>query len=669
MPRRLPLIFLCVFWLILALPGGIAADESIDHKADERLAKTHTFFFPPTPLGDLLQTISRQTGVSLHAERSVAQHRAILVAHDKPLHETLNKLAEAFGYRWRKVERKDKRTEYTLYQPAQTASQQQAEVKSLRQTVLRLLREAVREWSQRQITDLSAIREEVNTAAQQMYREGRKLRSREETLRVIRTALQSHLTESWATWTVAYTLSRFTPQHWAALEGGEVFVLDTSRADAPLPPEVLDVFRREGEAAIERQQKMFLDERAEQFRREQIQRYRAADRAMICFALHPISGRLYYCTAVLAGNEIVSSGGKAATVSLWDSATALQDLPAGGESLPEYDEGLVKRLSAKSPRPVPLEPSAAMDVTGNVLALYARENGVDLVAEWYPYLPREECDVGEARTETFPVIGMGEGVRIRAPSRDLESGEVVFGSVKILATALDWRTVQSNLRQNRYLLRDSEGWVVLTQQLRALCRQHEIPEASIRRWFLRHGQQGVPDVDDLIEIAALPPEQLERLERKRQNLSGASKEFTALTSLASSPSMQAVLLAFGSVSPAQRQSLLNGVAIPIPSLSPQAQRYLLYAMKWTGALQGGYNLERWAFAVRMQETVQDEPDMARFSDDLLRSLHNEPPEEWLRRQPASVRRQFMRTRVTRSLRFLLITTEGERELASLVFTR
>ncbi|GIV14631.1 MAG: hypothetical protein KatS3mg022_0066 [Armatimonadota bacterium] len=665
------LLSLGAAWLTLALCGCIvAANDPIDPQADVRLAKRSTFFFPPAPLGDVLQKISQQTGVSLRAERSVAQHRAILVVHDKPLHETLNKLAEAFGYTWRKIEKKGTPPEYMLSPPAQVIAQQQAEVQSLRQTALRLLRESVREWSQRQITELNAVREQMNAVAMQAiqtYRETQKPLGERETLRLLRLATQQRLTESWATWTVACMLARFTAQQWNALERGEVFVLETGRADAQLPPEVLHLFRSEHEAVLERQLKMFSSEEAERFRHEQMERYRAADRVLLQFALHPVSGRLYYSTAVFADNQVLSDGGKVVTPHLWEVVCALHDFPAGGDSLPPYDEGLVKKLSAKPPRAVPLEPSAAMDVTGNVLALYARENGVDLVAEWYPYLPREEGDAGEARTETIPVVGMGEGMRISAPSRDLEAGEVTFGSVKILATALDWRTVQKNLRQNRYLLHDSERWVVVTQQLRALCRHYEIPESSIREWFLQPGRQGVPAVNDLVDIAALLPEQIERVEIKRQNLRQANRDFTTLTSLAHNPTLQAVLLALRSASPAQRESAWKGTPIPFPLLTPQAQRYLLYAIRWATGVPVQGSPAQWSFAVRSEQRVQEEPDMSRFSEDLLRSLRHESPEEWLQRQPESVRRQLARTQITQYVRFMLITPQGEYELAALSF--
>lgn len=663
------LVFLCVLLPTLALTGELTTAEPIEDGTDERLTKTYSFFFPPTPLSDLLQAISRQTGVSLRTERWVAPHRAILVTHEKPLQETLNKLAEAFGYTWRKVKRKDALPEYVLYEPAQAMSQQQAEVKNLRQTYLRLLREAVSGWSQYPITDLRKAREEVLTAVQQLHAKGQKGRNPALAQRAIRTAMQAELTETWATWTLAVMLARLAPQQWNALERGEVFLMDTRRTDAPLPPDVLELFRWEGEADIKQQQKVFPEAEGEQFRQEQVRRYRTADSATICFALHPVSGRLYYDTAVLTGNEMVIYGGRAATSPLWEIAKALQDLASDAESPPPYDEELVKRLSAKTPRPVSLELSAAMDVTGNILALYARENRVDLVAEWYPYLPREGGDAGESRTETFRVVGMGEGIRIQAPSRDLEAGEVAFGGVKILAHALDWRTVQSSLRENRYLLRDSEGWAVVTQQLRSLCRQCEIPETSIRKWFLKPREQGMPDVGDLLEIAELQPEQIERLERKRQNLPDASKQFIALNSLASNPATQAVFLALGSVSPAQRQSMWNGAAIPIPLLSPPAQRYLLFAVRWAAPRGIVGSPERSSFAVRLEETVREEPDMARFSEELLRSLRNDSPEEWLRRQPEDVRRQLTRTQVIRSLHFILATPEEEIRLISLSLTR
>jgi hypothetical protein len=260
-------------------------------------------------------------------------------------------------------------------------------------------------------------------------------------------------------------------------------------------------------------------------------------------------------------------------------------------------------------------------------------------------------------------------MRLSAPSHDLEAGEVTFGSVKILATALDWRTVQKNLRQNRYLLRDSEGWVVVTQQLRALCRHYEIPEASIRRWFLQPGGQGMPAVSDFVGIAALLPEQIERVEIKRQNLPQASREWTALTSLAHNPALQAVLLALGSASPAQRESAWKGTPIPLPLFTPQAQRYLLYAIRWASWLPAQSTPAQWSFAVRFEETVQEEPDISRFSEDLLRSLRHESPEAWLQRQPEPVRQQWTRNRLTQSVRFVLITPEGEQELAGLLFHR
>lgn len=106
------------FCLLIA-NGPQAVSQPLDPQGDPRLAKKHTLYCPPMPLGELLRAVSQQTGIALRVERSVAQHRAILVAHEQPLYETLNRLAEAFGFAWRKVDAKGKPPEYMLYQPAQ----------------------------------------------------------------------------------------------------------------------------------------------------------------------------------------------------------------------------------------------------------------------------------------------------------------------------------------------------------------------------------------------------------------------------------------------------------------------------------------------------------------------------------------------------------------------
>lgn len=47
----------------LVLPYAQAQNTALDPKADPRFAKTVTLYFAPTPLGELLQKLSQQTGV------------------------------------------------------------------------------------------------------------------------------------------------------------------------------------------------------------------------------------------------------------------------------------------------------------------------------------------------------------------------------------------------------------------------------------------------------------------------------------------------------------------------------------------------------------------------------------------------------------------------------
>lgn len=72
------LLFLCLL-ITTSLQG---APSPLHPQADPRVAKKYTLYHPPTPLSELLQALSRQTGVTLRVERSIAQHRAV---HASPL--------------------------------------------------------------------------------------------------------------------------------------------------------------------------------------------------------------------------------------------------------------------------------------------------------------------------------------------------------------------------------------------------------------------------------------------------------------------------------------------------------------------------------------------------------------------------------------------------------
>jgi hypothetical protein len=657
-PQRVIAVFLA--WSMAVVLQTVVGASPVVPQNDPRLAKNYTFYFPPTPLAELLQSVSRETGVNVRSERSIAQHRAILVVHDRPLHETLTRLAEAFGYAWRKVESKDKPPEYMLYQSSQAFAQQQAEVRHIREMYLRALRDAVREWATRQPADLDAIQKEVGSEWRETVHDGKRPRSQLEIQRTLKLFTQLQLTQTLGTWAVGYTLSRLTPQQWKALEAGEVFVLDSSRADSTLPPELLELYRQHEPHPLLPGIRDDLRNQQQQLPGEEVAKQRAADRLVLVFGLHPTSGRLYYQVLVLAGAEVATFGGKAATGALWEYAKTLGESSAGdGSSLAE-SEALLVKLFEKTPQPVPLPPTALMDVTGHVLALYARENHRDLVGEWYPQLPREQADTGESRVEIFRVVGLGEGDRVLAPSRSLEAGEVAFGNVKLLSAALDARTVKGNLRENGYVVRESDGWLVVTQRYRAWCRQYEVPEASIRKWLFKPGQEAQLDISDLIEIARLTPEQIERLALKHRNLPQTEGMTASFLSLAHNPARQSLFLALGSAAPAHRQTLLQGTPVRVSALAPAAQRYLRYSLAWRASSPIPGGPEQWEFAVQVQRQVRDRIEWSKLPSDLSDSLwRHESPEEWLARQPEAVRKLFTRSELVFTVSFVLRTPEGE----------
>lgn len=65
LPTRFALAMIAVATLVL--PCAPAPDTALAPKADPRLAKTVTLYFAPTPLGELLQKLSQQTGITLNA--------------------------------------------------------------------------------------------------------------------------------------------------------------------------------------------------------------------------------------------------------------------------------------------------------------------------------------------------------------------------------------------------------------------------------------------------------------------------------------------------------------------------------------------------------------------------------------------------------------------------
>ncbi|MGC8785757.1 MAG: hypothetical protein ACP5RN_15420, partial [Armatimonadota bacterium] len=544
-------IFFCTgVWCLTSLCWG-DDNSPLNPLEDVRLRQTVSAAFAPTPLGELLQKLSQQTGITLRAERTVAEHRAILVAHEKPLHETLRRLAEAFDYRWRKVEAKGKPPEYILFQPAQQQAQQAAEIEELRRLSRAMLLGIPRRLRENPVEDPVSARARLREERQQR---SPRFRNRSEAINYLQEQAARNSVSSSLTWGVMQALSLLSEQDWQRLQQGEVFRFDTASPNSPLPSSVVDMARLEW--AEQARYEANLGLAADEDQRRHYERMQRINRAAVSLWMDPLDGEMYYTIRLYDGEPLpawASATVRLEVSSLLDLALQLDELLEKEEEAVSIDAPLLKRLS----RQIPLQPlslNERLDVLGTLLSRYAKANEVCLVAEWYPYL-------------STGAFSRTEGASLYSQPSDAQ---------------WNWLAVWSDLRSSRYQLRITGDWLVVTQRLRPLCRHYEIPERNIRRWLLMKGREGVPGLQEMVEIASLEGWQLEMLDKKvalmapASGLQRAGEDLCA--SLIRERPLRFALLALGALPAHQRSALIRGAPVPIASMPRQAQRFMVWAV-------------------------------------------------------------------------------------------
>lgn len=624
---------------------------------DVRLRQTVSVAFAPTPLGELLQKLSQQTGITLRAERTVAEHRAILVAHEKPLHETLRRLAEAFDYRWRKVETKGKPPEYMLFQPAQQQAQQAAEIEELRRLRRAMLLGIPRRLRENLVEDPVSARARLREERQQSRP---RFRNRSEAVNYLQEQVVQNSVSSSLTWGVTQALSLLSEQDWQRLRQGEVFRFDTASPNSPLPSSVVDIARLEW--AEQAQYEANLGLAADENRRQHYERMQRINRAIVSLWMDPLGEELYYTISLYDGEPPpawASAPVRLEVSSLLDLALQLDELLEKEAGTVSADSPLLKRLSRQPPLQ-PLSLAERLDVLGTLLSHYAKANEVCLVAEWYPYLSTEAF----SRTEFASLYSQPSGVQ------------------------WDWQAVWSDLHSSRYRLGVIEDWVLITQRLRAVCRHYEIPERNIRRWLLTKGREGVPGLLEMAEIASLEGWQLGMLDKKIELMapaSGLQRSGGGLcASLIRERPLRFALLALGALPAHQRNALMRGTPVPIASMPRQAQRFIVwtvYALDVQTALetdalplldmeQGLVGTDA-AMLIRVEERAATEVDSARIPPEVSRSLFRGEmdAEEWVSRLPEEERKKYLRRRHSFSASFSLIGRQGERHIGSVGWSR
>ncbi|MCS7310040.1 MAG: hypothetical protein NZ741_07445, partial [Armatimonadetes bacterium] len=273
------------------------------------------------------------------------------------------------------------------------------------------------------------------------------------------------------------------------------------------------------------------------------------------------------------------------------------------------------------------------DVAGNLLARFARENGVNLAAEWYPYPP----------TTLYDVLLLREWQAAPSP---------------------DWKLVEQFLKEYAYDLQEQGGFVLVTQRLRTLHRQYEVPETLVRRWLFQRGREGQLDLEDVLEMAALLPEQIQTLSYRADNILAfrGSKESPPghLREMRNHPQLQVALLAVASLPPTMRQTVLQGIPLPFVQLPAQVQQLLALASSFEQPVPPP--LERAALLVRIEETNRLEPPAeVPVGDDALRAIverfYSMPYEEFYASLSEEERRRYLRQRYRRDVQIRLVEAE------------
>ncbi|MER3473930.1 MAG: hypothetical protein C4335_07825 [Armatimonadota bacterium] len=616
------------------LLSPLAADEDVlDAKADARLQKEVSVFQPPAPLSAVVKALSQQTGVALQAERNISQYRAILVAEEKPLHEVLRKLADAFGFTWERRGKEGGPPSYLLVQtPADSAREaaELREIERLADEMFRYTASLAGRWSPEVKNAARARMEERIKTSDARLKEGRG--SRAEVISILREVYAFHSVERAWSRSAILALASLTPTQVRQVREGAVLLV---KGDA-LPAEALRLILDEW-----RETEALVPNPTEPGGLRVDKPYQSKPWDNVEVWLFPDTSAGNVQSLVYFTGPDLREGGRQihpVTVSPWDLYLQINGIMHGmiEPRLPDSP------LFQKPTQPAEFDRKSnayLVDPMGVELAYLARANRVCLAAEWYPF------SLGGSPRE----------------------------SVQPLAS---WAQAQRHLRDYAAEIGASEGWVMVRSFARISARRTNISHEQIIQWLLKPRAEGWLSLGDYAQIAFLHERQRETLRSAVRRLqargattgSASPLSLEPLLTMARSPRMVFALQGYALLPAVQKRALLNGQPIPLSAMPRQsALRFQISASLPPPSYEAGESLppevsSGMALVLRSRAEAFEHIEWSQVPEEMREPSALRP---WLGSLSPEERAKVMRTvaywDVTLSL------TDGEREvpLASL----
>jgi hypothetical protein len=620
------------------------ADNPVDPDADARLNRRVSVVLVAEPLRKVMAELEQQTGVRLSTASTIGEYRACLAVKDRPLHEVMRKLQQAFGFRWKVDGDQPDQYRYQFYQPT---NEREAELRYYEQVrwgeierLRRFIEKNRRALQEGRLIEMAqAHREEVkrlrnapipNPLSEQLLREYKESNP---------FSVSPYGVEQLA---LAYMLAQAGDKGFKLLKEG--LPLQASTRDPStrklVPPNLPQAIVWH---EVERQKWMAeanpdspYADLIRQSQQERIKRIQGASDVSLWFQMDPetLSGEFQIVLYDEAGKVVHKSADTigfhfdgllderriAASLRRFNPAPSPPDAPAFATKLTPFKREQTRWWHWHAYR----------------LVQAAQESGLSLVMEFYP----------------------------------------LYGEwfIMVPTFADDWATLLKAWYQQLYDWQyEQSGWLVLSHAQRALARLTDVPESIVERFM----SKPVDDLDQLARLSQLSGGQIIWLTAWVMACSRNVPEpklypyFYSLSLYLQNlrdkmPAREAVRL-YASLTDGVRQRLKAGQTIPLQNLSSESRKHLMRLLSSAKRTGGSGDLEQEETpslnqVVRMRIVRQTSPYSQQFEFApiwVTGPVTN--PSEWLRTVPEEVRIQYRLFMQSESLS-LIFEGDSERPL-------